>query len=648
MMLIGILLGVALGLLAGGRLENLAAIRLRLVPLILGAVVLRFGTEALLQTQPPILELLRIPLFAAAFGTLLGALWANRVYPGLTLAFVGILSNATVILANGGYMPIWGPALAVAGFEPTAINGHINTVLPAALDASFLLHLGPLADIIPIPIPFLQNVASLGDLFLASGLAFFLFASLVRNAPTTAGGIGLSPALNEVAAMQRPLILGGRAAGFGALAPSAADGVAIPVGIRVRQHPYVRLALNGSFSALWAGQLISVLGDRVHIVALVAIVFGATDSVAVTAFTLFVSTLPNLFFSPIAGTLVDRWDRKEVMIVSDLLRAALVLLVPLALVVNVLIVFPLVFLITTISIFFRPARVAVLPQLVDEDDLVTANSAMWIGETVADVFGYSLAGLLVASLGKALPLAFWLDATTYIASAVLLWTLVLRPREPVERTVDPTESPRRWLGSFFGEMREGWAFLRHEPTLLANTLQATAGQLLVGALVVMMPVYVIEVYQNHGFNYLATFGFLETSVGTGNLIGGFVIGLVGMRIAKGRLVSVSYVLFGGLVAVLGLTSNLPLSLAVAFGAGVANMGFIIPSQALFQIRTPSELMGRVVSFRFTLVFGGMTVATGAAALLTLVQPASSTLAMFGLITVAAGVVGWFIPAIRDA
>ena len=109
-------------------------------------------------------------------------------------------------------------------------------------------------------------------------------------------------------------------------------------------------------------------------------------------------TIPNLLLRPIAGTLVDRWDHKEVLVVSDLLRAAVVLLLPIAVVINVWLVYPLVFLITTISIFFRPARAAILPRIVPEDDLLTANSAMWVGETLADVIGYPLAGLFVVFL----------------------------------------------------------------------------------------------------------------------------------------------------------------------------------------------------------------------------------------------------------
>ena len=109
---------------------------------------------------------------------------------------------------------------------------------------------------------------------------------------------------------------------------------------RVRRHPYVRLALNGSFSALWAGQLISLFGDRIHQVALAAFVFVTTGSPVASAAVFVAATLPNLLFGPIAGTLVDRWDHREVLIVSDLLRAATVLLIPIAAVTNVLLVLP--------------------------------------------------------------------------------------------------------------------------------------------------------------------------------------------------------------------------------------------------------------------------------------------------------------------
>ena len=100
MLIGGILLGLLLGLLAGGRLRNLAEIQLRWTGLLVAAVVLRYATEAALGAHIGIVETFRLPLLTAAFALLLTALWINRSYPGLSLAFLGVLSNTLVIVAK--------------------------------------------------------------------------------------------------------------------------------------------------------------------------------------------------------------------------------------------------------------------------------------------------------------------------------------------------------------------------------------------------------------------------------------------------------------------------------------------------------------------------------------------------------------------
>ena len=304
MLIGGIALGLILGLVAGGHITNLAYIRLRRMGLIFAAVFLRFGTETLLNAGFPPAELLRLPLLAGSFGLLLLALWPNRTYPGISLAFIGILANAAVIVVNGGYMPIWEPALQIAGLE-TADIGALHYVLPPPLDANFLLKLGPFGDVIPIPLPIIQNVASIGDAFLTLGLAFFLFAAVVRVPPALEEEVraaaqarlaasprwplrpgdegydsGLAPTFGRPVARQRPVAMGSAGASLasasasaspalhdfelGTTAPPTPSPIPIPrpspeAVERVRQHPYVRLALNGSFSALWADALFGLL-----------------------------------------------------------------------------------------------------------------------------------------------------------------------------------------------------------------------------------------------------------------------------------------------------------------------------------------------------------------------------------------------------
>ena len=87
-------------------------------------MIVRFGTEALLGAGVEVADLLRVPLLGTAYGLLLFTLWHNRSYPGLALAFIGIASNALVIMWNGGYMPVWLPAYAVSG-----LPGPLNSAL---------------------------------------------------------------------------------------------------------------------------------------------------------------------------------------------------------------------------------------------------------------------------------------------------------------------------------------------------------------------------------------------------------------------------------------------------------------------------------------------------------------------------------------
>jgi MFS family permease len=715
-LLAGIVLGLVTGLAAGGRLDNLLAVRLRWTVLIFVALAIRLGTEAALARDVALADQLRLPLLGAAYGILMAALWVNRAQPGIGLALVGTALNATAILVNGGAMPVWDQALEAAGLAPEDILSPIHFLLSSQPPLEFLLNMGPLGDVIPVPLPVVRNVLSVGDILLASGLAFFVFAALLRGpapgtveavrgrrgrlpgaelptgerapadgrAAATAPGVvvavrapapadasiegpveagtdptgtlrvrpatGLASGLTPTIALERPVVLGGSGAGIAAPAPTSAPGA--PGGLRAARrgvvaralgHPYVRLAQNGSFSALWVGQLVSLFGDRLHQLALVALVGEATGNGAFAVAMVFVAaTIPNLVFGPLAGALVDRWDQKQVMILSDIARAAIVLLIPAAATVNVLFVYPLVFVLTTVSIFFRPARTAVVPRIVKDDELVAANSAIWLGDSLADVLGYPLAAVFVTFVGTSLAVAFWVDAVTYLASAALIVTMIV---PAVVRTAAAAVPGLRGLRD---DLVAGWRFLRGEPVLLHNTIQAVVAQFSIGITIGIMAIYASDALTSSAVDERARYGFIEMAIGIGNLIGGFVVGLVGARVAKGRLVIVGYVVYGACVAALALTGNLGVALALTLGMGVANMVFVIPTQALFMERTPNEMMGRVISFRFSAVFGSMTVAMAVGGLMSDLVGAGPVFAVFGALTVVAGLAGLLSRPLREA
>jgi predicted MFS family arabinose efflux permease len=737
--LITVVIALVLGLLVGGHLDNLTRIRLRWGVVLFGAVVLRYGTEAAIRYGFEPAAQLRLPLYALAFATVAVVLWANRNRPGLLVAAAGVTANGLAIVLNGGWMPVWRPALDLVGMSSQDLAASFHRLLPEQLGAEFLLRGGPFGDLLPVPLPYLTNVASIGDAFIAVGLAWYVFATLVSSPEAEAGaedggaaGVPVAEAVGPLAAqaavaattaqirrprrplhgpelapragvgrtavlrrpvLRRPVLLGGTGTSIGisselaghdqvglagssgalvggspvasvsvanasvaqaAVAPAAFSQVAYPVAVppvavprglrgRAAGHPYVRLALDARFSALWMGQTISLLGDRLNQVALAVLVLSITGSALDVGLTFLAATLPNLVFGPFAGTFVDRWDQKRVMVVSDVLRAGLVLLIPLAAERSILLVYPAVFGVTTVSIFFRPARSAVIPRIVATEDLTPANSAMSTAETIADLAGYPLAGLFVAFLGSALTLAFWFDAASYLVSAALLLSMTI---PPVLRTAAPVVAGT--MGRYLAEVRVGWRFLRSEAALFQNTVISGIAQLATGAIIALTVVYAKDVLQGTVIPYPQSYAAIDLVIGVGNLVGGVAIGAFGARWRKGHLVIAGYVVLGLATAILGTTGNELIAFGCVGIAGIANMVFIIPTQTLFAERTPQDLMGRVVGIRFSMVLGPLTLAMAVSGILAQAVGVSTVFLVFGLLTAAAGTAGLLLPAVRDA
>jgi MFS family permease len=655
-LLIGILVGLVLGLLAGGRIDALVNARLRFVALLLAALALRFGTQIAIATGVTLADQLRLPLYAAAFGILAVALWLNRGRPGLLAVAAGVISNGIAVVANGGWMPVYVPSLEAAGLTAADLSPHFHVILPTALNLDFLLHAGPLGDIIPFPVPFLSNVGSVGDLFISTGLGWFVFATLVHGETSpTPTSVALWRGRPEVVQIERPIVMGGgigpglappvlaAQTGEGAVAIPAIPGAARQGPLaRLRGHPYVRLAGDARFSAFWTSQTISQFGDRINQIAISVLVLARTGSPLDVGLVFFAATLPNLLLGPIAGPFVDRWDHKKLMVASDLIRAGLVLLVPLAADIHIALVYPLVFLVTTVSLFFRPAKAAVVPRIVSEDDLVAANGAVWTGETVADIAGYPIAGLLVGVLGTNLWLAFWLDGATYLISAGLLLAIFIPPavRQAAPRVAGAVRA-------FLDELRDGWRVLRGQPTLFQNTIVSTFAQLSVGTTIALTVVYGRYALDGSLIPYPQNYAAIDAVIGVGNFVGGFAVGAIGTRLRKGRMVVAGFIAMGLGVIVMGLTQNVVVALVASFVVGVFNLVYVIPTQTLFAQLTPEGFMGRVVAFRSSLVLGAMTLSMAVSSIAAEYIPVGMVIAASGVVTLAAGIVGALLPAVRD-
>jgi MFS family permease len=658
MFLSAIALALLVGALAGGGLPRLADLRLRWLWLLGLALAIRLIAFAApgwgIADQLPIGA-----IFIGAYLLIFAWLWGNWHVPGLQVAAVGIGLNTLAVFFNAGRMPVWTGALNASGLTPADLgNDPFHFLMSATSVADFVRRGGIFGDVVPFPVPIIRDVVSIGDVLLAMGIFWAIVSSMTRpDAPVRAGvalpadrsrptaggefqaGVAYAGAFATPGlAAPRPIVSATRPALVGV--PAAID-AAIPIPQPRAQSPYLRLARNANFSLFWVGQLVSLFGDRVHQLAL-AFLVAARFSPLDVGITFAMTAIPNVVLGPLAGALADRWDRRIAMIGCDVIRAGLVLLVPLAADVSIVLVYAIAFAVSAVSIVFRPAKNAIVPLIVDERELVTANSATTVTETLADLIGYPVAGLLVAALGHMIAAAFVIDSATYIVSALLLWSMMMARSEGVAA---PFHARAIWQ-----EMVDGWRFLRHQAELFSNTLVSTFAQVAVGAEIVCSVLYAKSVLDPSRLPYPQNYSLLMASIGLGSIVGGVAIGAVADRVPKGPMSIAGFVAFGLCFAATAFVRDPFVAIGIFFLAGATNMVFIIPNITLFQERTPQRLMGRVVSTRQAIVFGVMAASMGLAGWLSEIPAVGpqTVLALGGVVCAVAGLGGLLVPAMRNA
>jgi MFS family permease len=652
MFLSAIVLALIVGLLLGGGLPRLADLKLRWYWVLALAVLLRLG--AVLAQQASMGEWLPLSMaFVGAYLLVFVWLWGNWRVPGLQVAAIGIGLNTLAVALNGGRMPVWSGALSASGLSPSLITSDpFHFELTVSSVAQFVQQGGIFGDVIPIPLAVIRDVVSVGDVLLAMGIFWAIVSAMTRPNVPVRGSIAFSPGSAARPGAGGEFQAGVAYAGITTSRPMAAVGVsadavggataigageiAIP---KVRpQSPYLRLARNTNFGLLWIGQLVSFFGDRIHQFAL-AFLVEQRAGVLEVGITFAATVIPNVLLGPLAGALVDRWDRRTTMIVCDGLRAGLVLLVPLVIDINIGLVYLIAFLVATVSVLFRPAKNALIPRIVPEDDLVTANSASSIAETIPDLLGYPIAGVLVAALGKLIGVAFILDAATYVISAVLLLVMIA-PRDEIP-------SLPFSLRSIWHETMEGARFLVAQRELLSNTVVSAVAQVAIGVEVVCSIVYALSVLDRSAIAYPQNYAFLMTAIGVGSVVGGAAVGQFASRAAKGPLTIAGFVGMGVALALAGFVTSPWIALVLFFLMGVMNTVWLIPTITLFQEQTPQRLMGRVINTRQAFVFAAMAAAMGIAGWAAATVGPAQVFVVGGAICALGGLGGLLLPSMRS-
>jgi MFS transporter, DHA3 family, macrolide efflux protein len=347
---------------------------------------------------------------------------------------------------------------------------------------------------------------------------------------------------------------------------------------------FVQVLRNGRFARLWLGQVISAVGDYFYFLAVPILINKLTGSTAAISLAMiFGFALPQLLFGLPAGVLVDRWDRRRVMIVTDVARAALVLgglLVHSAQ--TVWILYVVGFMVSVASRLFFPARSALIPLLVKEDELLAANGLSQLTETASLLIGPALAGFMIAWWGEGV--AFVADSISFLVSAVAIWSIGAVKSES-RHAAEQTKS------ALWGELREGLRFLFGQPILRGIVLSLSVVHLGIGAINVL---WVPLLSRNYGVGPEGI-GIVDSLQGVGMALGSLTVGWLAARFAKASMGAVGLVIIGLMLGLTGVAPSFVFIIGFTFVLGLALAPVEAALTTLMQLGTPDRTRGRVSS-----------------------------------------------------
>ncbi|WP_353946287.1 MFS transporter [Streptomyces sp. HUAS MG91] len=341
--------------------------------------------------------------------------------------------------------------------------------------------------------------------------------------------------------------------------------------------------LPTGFGRLWTAQTVSSLGDGVSHAALPLIALTLTRDPMALAVVTAAGTLPWVLFGVLGGALVDRWDRRRTMWITDAARAVLLATPAAAAALDVLSI-PLLaavaFLLGLGGLFFDTAATAYLPDLLGRDPVLLerANSRLRGAQTAASGFAGPPAGSALLALGRAVPLL--VDAVSFALSALLVRSLPAAHR--------PVPQARE---SLLRQARAGASYVFRDRLLLGLALRPAVGNI---AFLAVETVLALFAHDRLGIGSLG-FGLLLTAEAAGGLLGAGIASFLGRRLGTGAALTCTAAVEG--LAVLGLAASpnpyaAGLALAVC-GAGMGATMVLAPS--LRQTIVPAHLMGRVAS-----------------------------------------------------
>ncbi|HEY5013817.1 MAG TPA: MFS transporter [Acidimicrobiia bacterium] len=358
--------------------------------------------------------------------------------------------------------------------------------------------------------------------------------------------------------------------------------------------------LRGPFFRLFAAQFSSSLGDWIGLLAILALAQSVSGGTGI-GLVMIARMLPGFVLAPVGGALIDRWDRRKVMVTCDIGRAVLLALLPFFH--NLVELVLISFLIEILTLMWSPAKDASVPNVVESDQLASANSLGLVAAYATFPLGAALFAAL-AGISKWLghfhalhvfhanqsSLAIWVDGASFLISAWLIAHLAL-PEED-------RHTPRRidW-GATYRDIVEGVRFIRTDP-LVRGVMIGLAGGLLGGGAVIPLGPLLSKQVLGGGDG---GFGLLITALGVGAAIGVLTLLWLQRRLPRATVFTVAIVACGASIIVAASVSSLtPAMFAAAAVGATAGTGYVTGFTVL-QENVADEMRGRIFATLYTVV-----------------------------------------------
>lgn len=338
---------------------------------------------------------------------------------------------------------------------------------------------------------------------------------------------------------------------------------------------------NRNFVLLWLGQLVSLLGNRFHEMASMWYIYQVTGSPLKMGITLVFSTLPSVMLGPFAGAVADRYDRKKIIVLSDFINGGIVGIIAILIFTGSMELWMLYMLAafrSVVSTFFGPAVSAVIPSIVQKEQLLKANSMNQLSRDFTGILGYAAGGAMIAIMG--IPGLFLFDSISFILSAISE-TFIKVPKVKVE-TVE-----KRCMRS---EMLEGISFAVKKKELLHFII---VGGFIINFFLAPIEIY-ITIFAGQRLNMGSEgYGILLSAITAGSLCMALLMPALSRKLGYYTLTFVGLTLEGILMILFGVSGSFYTTLAVLALMGAAICICNVSLNTVFQNLIPNEMMGRV-------------------------------------------------------